>query len=134
MPRCKNCNQKFKAVKFNQKCCLEKECREVEYESQIERLNSYNKKQQEKPNKPIKKVSDNQKEKLKIYSVLSKEFKKNKPICECCGIRPTTDVHHIKGRIGVLLNDFIFWLAVCRQCHTHIHENPRESRMKGWLI
>ena len=131
MPRCKKCRKKFTAVRFNQKHCAEKECREEENQIKIDKLNSY---RQNKTVKPIKKVSDRRSEQLKIYSVLSKEFKKNNPICSCCGVRNTNDIHHVKGRIGVLLNDFTYWMATCRVCHTHIHENPRESRMKGWLI
>jgi hypothetical protein len=132
MPRCDNkkCNEKFKAIKFLQKYCLKKECRELENQSKIEKLNSYN---QGKEKKPIKKVSDSMAKALKTYNVLAPDFKKNNPFCECCG-KETQDVHHKKGRKGVLLNDFTFCMAVCRRCHTHIHDNPRDSEIKGWLI
>jgi len=25
------------------------------------------------------------------------------------------------------------WLSVCRNCHDHIHNNPAEARILGWL-
>lgn len=45
-----------------------------------------------------------------------------------------TELHHKKGRIGKLLLHVPFWLAVSRKGHQWIHDNPKESYKKGWLI
>lgn len=81
----------------------------------------------------IKKVADNTAEELKIYRILSKDFKKDNPICQC-GInhcqRETTDVHHKKGR-GKYLNVVKYFLAVNRVCHRWINENNEEAMKLG---
>ena len=46
----------------------------------------------------------------------------------------STDVHHMKGRIGPLLTDTKFFLAVCRSCHTWIEEHPKEAKELGYSI
>jgi hypothetical protein len=46
---------------------------------------------------------------------------------------PTTDIHHKRGRIGALLMDQRYWLAVSRRGHTWIHDNPDAARSLGWL-
>lgn len=46
----------------------------------------------------------------------------------------TTDVHHMAGRYGKLLNDERHWMAVSRIGHKWIHDNPNEARKLGWLI
>lgn len=46
----------------------------------------------------------------------------------------TTDVHHTDGRENTLLLDESKWLAVSREGHRWLHENPAESRKRGWLI
>jgi len=44
----------------------------------------------------------------------------------------STDLHHIKGRVGDLLTDENNFLAVCRSCHTFIEENPKFAKEKGF--
>lgn len=129
--RCDNCKKPFKKKYFTDKHCSSEECKESKYEYQ-------NGKREEstfnKPKKEINKRSEKRKSEEQIYSVLSKDYKKNNPICEKCKKAPTTDLHHKKGRIGKLLNMVFFWMAVCRKCHNYIHDNPKESYEKGWLI
>jgi hypothetical protein len=88
------------------------------------------------PKKSIRKVSDKMKEQLKIYSVLSKKFKEDNPLCMAkykdCTIF-TTDVHH-KAKRGKNLNNVETFMAVCRTCHNTIHENPYDAKEKGFLI
>jgi len=45
----------------------------------------------------------------------------------------SSQVHHIKGRKGPLLNDTRFWMAACQNGHTWIHDHPNEARKKGLL-
>ncbi len=40
----------------------------------------------------------------------------------------------MNGRNGERLLDVDYFMAVCRDCHQYIHNNPKESREKGWLI
>ena len=80
----------------------------------------------------LKPVSKKRAERLKIYSELRKEFLKGK-ICPVTG-KQATEVHHLKGRENDRLNDGEFWLAVSRDGHRYIHNNPKESMEKGWLL
>ena len=70
------------------------------------------------------------------YSVLRIEFlgKKENEICKING-HPTTEIHHKycgKDRAKYYL-DTSTWLAVNRDSHNWIHENPKESRELGFL-
>lgn len=71
-------------------------------------------------------VSDKQRKRIKDYSLVRKEFLESLPsnICKVCNVREVTDIHHRCGKIGDLLTDTRFFLAVCRECHTFIEENP----------
>lgn len=46
---------------------------------------------------------------------------------------PVAEVHHTRGRIGTLLNDERYWLAVSLIGHRWIHEHPQAARERGWL-
>lgn len=45
-----------------------------------------------------------------------------------------TEVHHKKGREGVLLIDQSKWLPACRNCHNYITENSKWAISKGFSI
>ena len=86
--------------------------------------------------KPIKKVSDKRKIEMLKYSVLRTEFL-GKPENQKCPItgKPTTDIHHTycgKDRAKYYL-DVSTWLAVSRDGHNWIHNNPKEARELGFL-
>jgi hypothetical protein len=51
------------------------------------------------------------------------------------GVCTTTakDVHH-KGKRGKNYLDKTLMVAVCRECHNWIHENPGKARELGYLI
>jgi len=85
--------------------------------------------------KPIRKVSKSMQSKLKIYSGLKKEFM-SLPENKYCPIfknKLSTEVHHLKGRIGSLLLNTEFWISVSSEGHKFIHENDRWSRKRGYL-
>jgi len=44
----------------------------------------------------------------------------------------STDVHHMKGRIGELLLDQTHWLSVCRACHYWIEMRPEAAKALGF--
>ena len=88
-----------------------------------------------KPRKPINKKSERRTKEEREYSKLRKEFLETKMICEVEGCsNQSCDVHHKKHRSGSLYLDVTYFMAVCRDCHTYIHENPDESYEKGYLI
>ena len=44
----------------------------------------------------------------------------------------STDVHHKAGRISDNYLNMTRWIAVCRDCHTWIEENPKEAKELGF--
>ena len=60
-------------------------------------------------------------------------LKKENQKCPVTGGR-TTDVHHKKGRIGSLLLDQRFWLAVSADGHVKIEKNPIWAKEKGFSL
>lgn len=89
-----------------------------------------------KPRTPIKKVSDKRAVKDLQYYALRKVFME-KPENQTCPItgQQTVEVHHKfsgKDRDKYYL-DVTTWLAVSRDGHNWIHENPKEAREKGYL-
>lgn len=49
------------------------------------------------------------------------------------GIPRSRDVHHVRGRVGVMLLDERYWMAVSRKAHRQIHDNPSWARSNGFL-
>lgn len=119
MARCRVCNTKYEKRFFNQYWCGGI-CKKLYFE-------------QNKP-KPIAKQSDKRKDRETIYQEKRDKYMDNHPICECCESNFSEDLHHKAGRIGDLLTDESKFMACCRECHTWIHEHPKESREKGYLI
>lgn len=66
------------------------------------------------------------------YEALANEFKRLNPMCGVCHKKPTSDVHHSRGRLGPLLMDQRFWIPVCRTCHDWIGSNPDAARKLTW--
>ena len=46
----------------------------------------------------------------------------------------TTEIHHKKGRVGKLLLDQNYWLAVSREGHRKIEENPEWAKEMGYSV
>ena len=53
--------------------------------------------------------------------------------CKICG-KEATDIHHMKGRVGKLLNDMRFMIGLCRSCHSRVEENPEWAISNGYSI
>ena len=85
--------------------------------------------------KPIPKVSKKRQIKNLQYSVLRTEFlgKKENQICPITG-KPTTDIHHKKGRVGELFLDTKYWVALSREGHRFVEENPEWAKEKGYSL
>lgn len=43
------------------------------------------------------------------------------------------DIHHMRGRLGKLLTDERYFMAVCRKAHLWIHDNIELARQRGWI-
>jgi hypothetical protein len=86
-----------------------------------------------KPATTIKKESGNSKDQNNEYKKKARQFIKNNPMCKVCG-KPSESVHHQKGRVGDLLLDQRYWLALCIKCHQHFETHPQEAKKKGISI
>jgi hypothetical protein len=96
---------------------------------------------------PLRKVSVQRAKELREYSKLRKIYLEAHPYCQVwlleMGIKyegspleaPLShDIHHRQGRQRSKLNDTSMWLAVCRDSHHKIHNNPRWAYEHGYLI
>jgi hypothetical protein len=101
--------------------------------------NAINKDDTQKPTDyKIPLVSSKKKKKDAEYLQLREKFLTKNPICQVsvagC-MHGSTDVHHTYA--GSNRDAFYLvqstWLSVCRHCHNHIHNNPAEARVLGWL-
>jgi len=45
-----------------------------------------------------------------------------------------TQIHHRKGRVGNLLIDMRWWMAVSEEGHRKIHNDPKTSYEKGYMV
>lgn len=81
----------------------------------------------------IPKVSKSMLKKLAEYRPLRDKYMSENEICEVKGCnRKSQDLHHVARRGKNICNVETF-LAVCRECHIHIEDNPIESKKLGYL-
>jgi hypothetical protein len=67
------------------------------------------------------------------YSRVRREYLEEKNgRCEVCD-REATDIHHKSGRGRNTCEKGTF-LAVCRQCHTYLHQNVKWATEKGYIV
>ena len=65
------------------------------------------------------------------YNKIKNDWLHDNHKCELCGFM-AYEVHHKAGKIGKLLCDTRYFLAVCRECHTHIELNPEWAKKNGY--
>ena len=71
----------------------------------------------------------------KLYLKKKKEYLTAHIRCEVKGCNHVSiDLHHRKGRVGKLLYDEKYFMAVCRKHHTEIETNPKEAKEKGYSL
>lgn len=128
MSKCKVCKEKF-TPQFSslEPVCQKQSCRE-----------EYWKQKKTKPkaaSHKIPKVSKKRKIENLQYSADRLIFlsRPENKICPITGTT-TTDVHHKKGRIGSLLLNQKYWLAVSREGHQKIEENPEWAKEMGYSL
>lgn len=74
-------------------------------------------------------------EREKEYSKKKKAYVKAHPACEVKDCEnETNDLHHMCGRVGDLLTDENYFLAVCRKHHDIIEKNPAWAKQNGYSI
>ena len=82
---------------------------------------------------PLARVSTAQQKRLLAYYCERKTYLEQHPTCEVCKQSPATEIHHKAGR-GSKTADPSMFLAVDRECHRRIHDNPSWARENGFLI
>jgi hypothetical protein len=71
---------------------------------------------------------------LRAYSIMRPIFLRSAPFCEVIDcLNRSTEIHHTKSRIGEMLLDERYLMAVCFSCHRKIHENPKWARENNYL-
>jgi 5-methylcytosine-specific restriction endonuclease McrA len=67
----------------------------------------------------------------KADELFSKLIRNSYPICQACGMRRASQVHHFKGRRyqAVRFSKENIW-SVCFPCHRRFHEDPEWGREK----
>lgn len=85
-------------------------------------------------NTPLRKVSKRLSSGLAKYEKAKKEYLEEHPACEVCCRYRITMLHHKLGRIGSLLYNKDYFLAVCNECHTMVHNNPKWAYEKGYSL
>lgn len=85
--------------------------------------------------KTIPKVSKKRQIENLQYQVLRKEFldKKENQICPITK-SPTNDIHHKKGRVGSLFLNTNYWIALSREGHRFVEENPDWAKENGYSL
>jgi len=87
----------------------------------------------------IRGMSQSAEVRSKVYAGIADLFKKQNPLCFVCQdlnlgrINKTVDVHHKRGRVGLLLFDVRYFVATCRACHDWIHQNQERASERGLL-
>lgn len=71
--------------------------------------------------------------KMREYLNLRAAFLRINPTCAVFPWLKSEDVHHMRGRIGRLLCDKRYWLAVSREGHEKIGREPDWARRMGYL-
>jgi hypothetical protein len=99
------------------------------------------KKKPTKEIKPIKKFSDVRAKRNVLYIEANRIFLLEEKNQFCIVMAElfnrtvrATEVHHTNGRENERLLDRTYWMAVSREGHQWIHNNPKKARELGWLI
>ena len=92
----------------------------------------------EKPRQRVRPRSAAEQARMDAYRPVRDKFLAEHPRCEvvwfgqpCCN--PSVDNHHLRGRLGTLLCDTRFFLAVCRGCHDKIRMRTEDAVKHGYL-
>lgn len=86
---------------------------------------------------PLARTSPKQRARLAAYAKVRKAWLAEHSRCAVCLLigmeTPSTEPHHMRGRVGSLLCDTRFWIPICPDHHRFIHDHPAVARSNGWL-
>lgn len=86
-----------------------------------------------KPRKRLRARSSAMEARMKLYRAAKARYLKDYPSCQCgCG-RKSKEVHHTRGRLGSLLLDETYWLALAPECHAWVHNNIDAARERNLI-
>lgn len=118
LKECSNCGKMRPRWSAKTKCC--KECHMKTCDSEQKKLYR------------IKPVSDKQAERLKEYRKVRDEYMATYLVCEFPECQnKSQDLHHGAGRIGDLLTNTKYFVALCRMHHQWAECNPEEAKKLG---
>ena len=88
---------------------------------------------------PLNQRSEKREKLDALYSIVSKKYLKDHPKCEAniqgvCSGEPSNQVHHMAGKIGELLLDTKYFLAVEFNCHRYIEDHSAWAKEKGFSV
>lgn len=82
----------------------------------------------------LRKTSPKRRKQLQAYSPQRKSYLLRFPVCAVCKKEPSSQIHHTKGRVGTILNDEAYFLAVCWKCHAKITNHGAWAKANGYKI
>lgn len=82
---------------------------------------------------PVKPRSDKRAAQMREYVPLMLAFLEAHPLCDRCG-KPSTCVHHTRGREGWRLTVVAWWKAACHGCNDFAETHTGEALAEGWLL
>jgi hypothetical protein len=143
----KNCSGNGKAKDFDGcetltdvrylKYGLCRDCfQKYDFENRFKKLDStLNKNVKDYQRKRIARRSKKRIAQEKIYSQLRKAFlnKEENKVCPIMNTRTTT-VHHKKGRLGDLLTDTRYWIALSMEGHVFVEQNVEWAKANGFSL
>lgn len=123
--KCRNCGKEFTPQHSSLEIACSFECAKEGRKPDLKLKTVYK----------IPKVSKKRQVEQLQYQVLRTEFlsKPENKICPITG-RETTDIHHKKGRVGSLFLNTDFWIALSREGHKFVEENPEWSKANGYSL
>lgn len=83
---------------------------------------------------PLKPVSAKRKREQRTYMKRRAEFLRTHSVCAICQLRPSTELHHMRGRVGSLFLDERYWMGLCSEDHRTVTENPSWAYEQGWSL
>ena len=83
--------------------------------------------------KPIRRRSARMAKLMREYLVRKAQFFAKHPKCAIYPFLEATQIHHRKGRLGKLLLDEQYWMAVSQEGHSFIQDHPALAYDMGWL-
>ena len=90
---------------------------------------------EKKKPKQIPKMSKKRQQESREYTIKRLQFLAQPENLKCpITGEIATEIHHMRGRIGSLLLDTRYWLAVSRKGHRKIEENPEWAKENNYSL